>query len=300
MRMLVVGSDGQLGHDFLRLGAELGYRAEGLSESEIDVADRDSVTAALATRAFDVLVNTAAYHGPDAYRDPHPGRFYAVNVQGPYFLAECAAQHGASLVHFSTDYVFSGNALPVGASFAESDLARPASLYAASKLAGEQIVGVALERHFVFRVASLYGLKGCRAKGYTNFVETVIRRLSAGRELEVVGDVVMSPTSTRAVVGKVVGLLGTEQYGLYHLAGSGSCSWYEFALAVADYLELPTHLLKESSSDRIAQDTARGRNTALRNERLLESPLGDLAPWRENLHAYLDERRLVGGPSYRG
>ena len=294
MRLLVVGADGQLGHDFLRLAGALGYEAEGVTEPEVDVADRASVVAALERRAFDVVVNTAAYHGPVAYRDPRPERFYAVNVAGPYFLAEAAAARGAALVHFSTDYVFSGNTPPAAGAFTEADVPRPASLYAASKLAGEQVIPVALERHLVCRIASLYGIRGTKAKGYTNFVEGVAGRLGAGETMEVVGDIRMSPTSTTSVVRKVVELLRGDCWGLHHLAGSGSCSWYEFAAAIADELGLPRRLLTESSSGDVAQDTARGRNTALRNTRLQAAPPGDLAPWRENLRAYLDERRHAG------
>lgn len=291
MKVLVIGADGQLGYEFMRLAPRLGYQVIGLEHRQVEIADRDNLRGVLRSYEWDVIVNTAAYHGERAYQDPRPERYYAVNVFGPYFLAEYAAEQGKVLVHFSTDYVFSGNELEAPKAFTESDCPRPASLYAASKYAGEAIIPTVLERHFIVRVASLYGERGCKAKNGDNFVEMVIRRLESGETLEVVDDVRMSPTSAPSAVEKVIQLLRTQEYGLYHVAGAGECSWYQFAIAIAQYLGYPAERVRRASTKTIKQDVKRGQNTALRNARLEEKGLGNLASWEENLAAYLEARK---------
>lgn len=288
MKLAIIGSRGQLGSDYIRYQNELGYEAIGLTSAEIDISSRDSVFAAFRGCKCDFIVNTAAYHGYEAYKDTAPQKYYEVNVFGPLYLAECAKDLNAGLVHFSTDYVFSGN-LETDKGFDETDLPIPANLYAASKLAGENIIRAAYDRFLIFRVASLYGHSGCRAKNNSNFVEGVIQKLDRELPVEVVGDIRMSPTSTRSVVVKSIEILREGAYDLYHLAGSGSASWYEFALEIAEAFG-KGQLVVKSNSDNIPQNIHRGKNTTLRNQKLVHHGFSDMPNWKESLREYLDSR----------
>jgi len=286
MKLLVIGSDGQLGTEYVRRADSLGYQTVEPAE-KLDVADEASIARALDGLEFDVIVNTAAYHGYRAYADHSPQRHLAVNAHGPYYLGRYAERRGKTLLHFSTDYVFSGSSASRAGGFRETDRPEPANLYAASKLAGESLIAIATKRFYVCRVASLYGSRGCKAKKRSNFVDTVLARLSNGETMEVVDDIVMSPTSAISVVRKTAELITTGQFGLYHLAGSGSCSWYDLAVEIARHRGLPRDLLVPKPSRDVKHGVERGNNTALANANLIESGLADLPPWQTSLHEYL-------------
>lgn len=292
MRLLVLGANGQLGSDFNYYADQLGYETVGLTHEDVEVTNRDRLFATLSRASFDVIINTTAYQGPKAYRDSSPTAFYEVNAYAPYYLAEFAAEYDKILVHFSTDFVFSGCTPAAAHAFSEQDLPNPANLYAASKLAGEALIPLATGSYFVFRLASLYGATGSRAKEHSNFVKTVVKNLSNNEPVRVVDDVRSSPTSTKSVVFKAAEVMNTEKYGLYHLAGSGSCTWYEFAVEIAVQMGLPVDLVEPSSTHEVTQEVKRGNNTSLRNQRLIDEGFEDLAPWQENLREYLRERRM--------
>jgi len=292
MKLLVLGANGQLGSDFIHYADQLGYETVGLTHEDVEVTNREQLFEVLSRMGFDAIINTTAYQGPKAYRDSSPAASYDVNAYAPYHLAEFAAENNKVLVHIGTDFVFSGCTPPEAHAFTEQDLPQPANLYAASKLAGEALIPLATESYFVFRLASLYGATGSRAKGHSNFVKMVVNKLSNKEPVRIVDDIRSSPTSAKSVVFKIAEVIETEKYGLYHLAGSGSCTWYEFAVEIASQLELPVDLIERSSTREVTQEVKRGNNTSLRNQRLIDEGFEDLAPWQENLREYLRERRM--------
>jgi dTDP-4-dehydrorhamnose reductase len=292
MNILVIGGEGQLGSDFLRIADSYGFSGQGIDLPEIDISSRASIFDCLPKYNFDVLINTAAYHGYKAYEDTDPQKYYAINVFGPYYLSEYAKLHSKVLVHYSTDYVFSGNDLQKEKSFSEEDIAYPANLYAASKLAGEQIIQASMREYFIFRIASIYGTKGCKAKNWSNFVEMAIKKMEAGTRFDVVDDIYMSPTSTISIVKKTFDILKSNKYGLYNLAGSGSCSWYDFAIKIAEYTNLNRNLITRSSSKKIHQEITRGSNTSLLNKKLINEGFTDIPRWEQNLQEYITIRNV--------
>src|SRR5581483_3499946 len=115
-----------------------------------------------------------------------------------------------------------------GRPYTEDDRPGPVNVYGASKVAGEDLICAYCERHYIVRVASLFGRVGCRAKGHSNFVKMVLDKVQRGEPLMVVEDQIMSPTWTRSVAARTLDLLEAGAgFGLYHMAGSGACSWYE-------------------------------------------------------------------------
>jgi hypothetical protein len=161
-------------------------------------------------------------------------RAFAVNAVAVRRLAETCRDLEATLVHFSTDYVFGG---PARTPRVETDRPDPQSVYATSKLAGEHLVRATGGRHFVIRTCGLYGLAGASGKG-GNFVETMLRLAREGRPIRVVADQVCTPTSTAELARTIGRLLRTDAYGLYHVTNNGQCSWYEFAERIFGLLDL--------------------------------------------------------------
>ena len=197
------------------------------------------------------------------------------------------------LVHFSTDYVFSGQICTDDYSFTELDLPKPNILYGSSKLAGETIIPTITKNYFTFRIASLYGHRGCKSKNRSNFPELVLQTLQSNEEITVVDDIFMSPTSTKSIVDRTVDLLDSGKCGLYHLSGSGRCSWYEFALRIADYEGYKQEQVIRSPTKSIQQATDRGQNTSLENRSLVERGFRNLSPWEDNLYEYLEIRKSI-------
>ncbi|PIU28371.1 MAG: dTDP-4-dehydrorhamnose reductase, partial [Candidatus Hydromicrobium americanum] len=144
-------------------------------------------------------------------------------------LAMICKEIDVPLMHFSTDYIFDGKKKKP---YIEDDCARPLSLYGISKLAGEQVMQYILDKYYIIRLCGLYGHAGCVGKGNINFVEQMIKLSENKKEIKVVNDQIVTPTSTIDVAKKLFELIQTEKYGIYHMTNTGSCSWYEFTCEI--------------------------------------------------------------------
>ena len=287
MKVAVVGANGQLGTDLVEALAGAGHVVVGLRHADVEVADLDSVRAALAAHAPDAVLNTAAFHNmPDCEAEPE--RTFAVNAVGALNLARAAAEAGMRNVYFSTDYVFDGEK---GEPYVESDRPRPLNVYGASKLAGERLTEVYAPESLVLRVSGIYGRVPCRHKG-ANFISTMIRLAGERPEVRVVTDEVLTPTPTRAIAEKTVELLGTDASGLMHLTCEGSCSWYEFAREIFTRLELGTPLYEAKVAD-FPSPVQRPHYSVLANTRLAETGLEPMPGWREALRRFLAEEHAA-------
>ena len=287
-RTVVVGGDGQLGTDLVQTGKGPNLDLVSLLQADIEITDPASVERALSALEPDVVLNTAACHGAAQQTTAEQEDFFRVNALGARNLARFCRQHNALLVHFSTDYVF-GRERTRARPYAEDDPPCPVNIYGASKLAGEHLVRSFCPKHYLIRVASLYGDRGCMAKGNSNFVKMVLSKARKGEGLKVVNDQFMSPTWTRAVARKTYELIHTRAaFGLYHMAGSGYCTWYEFAYEILRIAGLsvavePTATPEEGPGEVFL----RPRWTALGNYKLRQAGLADLPAWRECLEEYM-------------
>jgi dTDP-4-dehydrorhamnose reductase len=282
MTTLLIGSNGQLGTELRQAFND--HDLVPLTHADCELTDPAQVRDTFRKYRPELILNTAAYHRVDECED-NPERAFAVNAIAVRNLAIAAKEIGAIVVHFSTDYVFDGRQRRP---YREVDPPGPLSVYAASKLAGEYFIRAILERHFLIRTCGLYGLAGSREKG-GNFVETMLRLAREGREIRVIGDQVLTPTSARELARKVRQLVETGQYGLYHITNNGECSWYQFAQAIFELAGLQPRLL-ETTSVAYGARANRPAYSVLDNANLRSLGLDDLRDWREALADYLDER----------
>ena len=228
-RVLLLGPNGQLGHDILRAHGKAGdpFDLLPLARGELDVAEPGAVERVIGGLDYDAAVNCAAYTRVDEVED-NATLAFAVNAHAVATMAQVGASKRARLVHISTDYVFGGD-VERASLLREDDPTAPVSVYGASKAMGETLARLASDDVVILRVASLFGVAGTSGKG-GNFVETMIR---AGREkgaLRVVDDQTMSPTSTADVARVIVRMLTDGcAPGLYHAVNAGSATWFEFA-----------------------------------------------------------------------
>jgi len=285
MTTLLIGANGQLGSELRHAFKD--HDLVPLVHADMEFTDPAQVRNALRKYRPGLILNTAAYHRVDECEE-YPERAFAVNAIAVRDLAIAAREIEAVLVHFSTDYVFDGRQPHP---HRETDPPGPLSVYATSKLAGEYFVRATLERYFVIRTCGLYGLAGSSGKG-GNFAETMLRLAREGREIRVVGDQVLTPTSAKELAKKVRQLVGTGRYGLYHITNNGECSWYQFAAAIFELSGIRPGLSQTTSAAYGARAT-RPAYSVLENANLRSLGLDDLSYWRDALKEYLADRKQV-------
>ncbi|SRR5712692_3664705 len=282
MRILLIGASGQLGRDLY-----LAFRSEEVipvDHQELEISDEAAVQRCLDAARPECILNTAAFH-PLAKCEREPARALAVNAAGPAYLARAAERHGAILVHFSTDYVFNGTKR---SPYVETDAPAPLSLYAISKLAGEWALRQYCEKHFLIRTSTLFG-RGPTSSARENFVEGMLRLAGQGQPIRVASDQMRSPTSTRDLAEKLVMLVHSRAYGLYHMTNSGGCSWYEFAQEIFRQARLAPQVLA-TTSEELGIGTRRPKYSVLDHAALRAAGFLDLPSWQEALAVYLRQR----------
>lgn len=280
MRILIAGAAGQLGRSL----------REVLTAHEVVAGDRDflditrlgDVRAALAAHRPAVVINAAAYNLVDRAETDRDAAF-ALNEAGPRNLALASAQVGAAIVHVSSDYVFDGTAT---VPYDESATPHPRSVYGESKLAGERAVAAANPRHHVVRTAWLYHEEG------QNFPLTMLAQGARG-PVRVVDDQRGSPTYALHLARALARLIGTEAYGLRHLAGSGGASWYELTRALFRRAGLSAEVTPVKTGE-FPRPALRPAYSVLATAR---EPRIELPPWEEGLDEFVRRLRARGLPA---
>jgi len=284
MRCALIGVTGQLGFDLART-FDLPGELVRLTHADLDLLEPGAIARVLRDVRPTHVVNAAAYNLVDRAEDERE-RAFALNAEAVGTLAETCEALGATLVHFSTDYVFDGAKT---SPYTESDAPAPLSVYAESKLAGERLALARCRRAFVIRVCGLYGVAQSATAGRTNFVETMLRLAGQGQALRVVRDQVLTPSYTLDLAPKVWRVLARGAPGLYHLANAGQTSFYDFAREIFRLSGLTPSLTPVTA----AQYGARARRppySVMARTRLAALGEDDLRPWQAALAAYLRER----------
>jgi dTDP-4-dehydrorhamnose reductase len=223
MRILLTGATGQVGHALAPLLARLGHLTRA-TRADLDLADPTNVARKVTAWAPDIIVNAAAFTAVDAAEQDRELAF-RVNADAPGIIARTAAARGALLVHFSTDYVFSGTGRRP---YREDDPTGPCNAYGASKLAGEEAIRASGARHLILRTAWVYGAYG------QNFARTMLRLARERETLRVVADQRGAPTWAGRLAATTAQLLqhAAPPSGTYHLTNAGETTWYDFAVAL--------------------------------------------------------------------
>lgn len=281
MKALVIGADGQLGTDLCI--ALKDFNVIPLTHNDIEIADLNSVKKALNKYEPDVIINTAAYMRVDDC-ETNPDKAFLINALGARNVAVIAQELEAKLVYISTDYVLGGEAEPRTVPYTEFDTPTPANVYGRSKLAGENLVQHLCTKHFIIRTAGLFGFAGTSKE--KNFVETILRLAQERDELRVINDQVFSPTYTKDLVKKIVQLIDTEYYWIFHITNKGICTWYELAKEISRLagLKIPVTPI---TSDQYPQEAKRPRFSALDNYHLRLLGMDDMRTWQEAVRDYM-------------
>jgi dTDP-4-dehydrorhamnose reductase len=224
MKILLTGGDGQVGFELQRALAPLG-EVLAPARAACDLADEAALRALVRETRPDVIVNAAAYTAVDQAESDREAAF-AVNAGAPRILGEEAGRLSALVLHFSTDYVFSGKQ---ETPYTERDLPEPANAYGLSKYHGELALAAACTRHLVLRTSWVFGARG------QNFARTVLRLARERESFGIVSDQHGAPTPAALLADVSAHLLhqyrraGDIPYGTYHVAAGGTTTWYDYA-----------------------------------------------------------------------
>lgn len=273
---VVLGAAGLVGGALCDELTGAGWRVVAATRAACDVRDPAAVRALCRDARPAVVFNAAAYTNVDR-AEAEPDLARAVNADGAEVVARVAAEAGAKVVHYSTDFVFDGEQ---DRPYVEEDPPAPLSAYARSKAEGDERVRAAAPRHVILRVGCIYG------RGGRNFPSTLARRLRAGEPLRVDAERRVSPTwvCDVAVASRV--LARTEHHGLFHCTAQGETTWAEFARRLAGELGLRDALIQPMSDAGLALAARRPRRAVLDNRRLRRCGLDLLSSWEEGLRRY--------------
>ncbi len=239
MKIVVLGSNGQLGREFVNYLQTTENKIFAFSHSTLDVEDLEKIIKTFRSINPDVVINCAAYTKVDKAEE-EKDLAYRVNAIGAKNVSFASFKVNAKVVYFSTDYVFNGKK---NSPYIEIDPPEPISIYGESKFWGEQYTREFNSNHLILRVSWLYGGYG------NNFVKTVIRLAKSGKPLRIVNDQYGTPTYTLDVVKQTIKLLENARIGIYHSSNIGETTWFEFANKVLEDLGLESEVIPIESKE---------------------------------------------------
>ena len=290
-KAVIFGAGGQLGTELYAELKTRGYEAYGFDRAGADITDAHRVEKIIAESRAEIVYNAAAYNLVDiAEREPLAA--FHGNALAVRNLALACRQAGATLVHFSTDYVFDGMA---GRAYREEDEPHPLGAYAVSKLAGELYARAYLDRPLIIRTCGVFGPAGAgSARG--NFVETMLRLAGKGQPIRVIADFVASPTYSPALATRSIDLAERGAHGVYHVGGGSPISWFDWAAKIFAAAGLKPPL--EPTTERELQTPARRpKYSALSNAKAEAVGAAPMPSLDEAIRAYLDARSRQASPS---
>ncbi len=280
MKIVVLGAAGQLGGAMLDAAVAAGHTTTGLTRRDVDLTDTAALTTRLTAEAPDALINCAAFSQVDQAEDA-PVDALAVNAMAVRTLARVASDLGATLVHYSTDFVFDGT---IDGPNAEDRAPHPSGVYATSKLLGEWFAAET-PRHYILRVESLFG--GATPK---SSVDALLNGILEGRLVTAFSDRTVTPsyvvdvaTATLKIIERAI------PYGLYHCVNSGNTTWEALTRELASLANRPDAAISTARMADLSMRVRRPLNAALSNHKLRAAGV-EMPTWQDALARHVRHR----------
>ena len=272
MTWLVLGAKGQLGQELIQLLKIKQIEATGTDRNEIDFAKPNEIAEKLTKLNPSHIVNCGAYTQVDKAEE-EPELANLINAQAVGVIAKFASERKIPFVHISTDYVFDGTST---IAYLEADKVNPQSVYGSSKALGEKEASGNNPDSYILRTAWVYGEYG------SNFPKVIAKKLRNKESLNVVNDQVGAPTWTLDLASAIIEILEKKPIpGIYHVTNSESCSWFEFAQAIAKTLNVDEKLVKPTDSKSFVRPAVRPKYSVLSNSKWENAGLTPLRTWNE-------------------
>lgn len=301
MKVLVTGVAGQLGHDVMNELHKRGYEGVGsdiapqysgaddgtavtkMDYVQMDITNSEEVTETIKKVNPDVVVHCAAWTAVDlAEEKENKEKVMAINVGGTENIARVCKELDCKMVYISTDYVFDG----YGTRPWEEDCKdyAPLNVYGESKLMGEKVVSLNLEKYFIVRIAWVFGVNG------NNFIKTMLKVGKKFDTLKVVNDQIGTPTYTYDLSRLLVDMIETDKYGYYHATNEGGyISWYDFACEIFKQAGYKTKVNPVTTEEYGVSKARRPFNSRLNKTKLVDNGFTPLPDWKDALSRYLKE-----------
>ena len=281
MTILVTGGNGQLGSALRLASAESSHRYVFTDVAELDITSPEAVEAFFEREKVDVVVNCAAYTAVDLAEE-NEAQADLINHRAVALLAEACKRHNATLIHISTDYIFSGEA---DAPYKEDAEPSPLGVYGRTKLAGERAVAESGCRYIILRTAWLYSELG------RNFFKTMQSLTASRPEIKVVADQTGTPTYAGDLAKAVTYIINSEQLGkcgIYHYTNEGVCSWYDFACEIARLSGHTDCKVKPCTTEEYPTKARRPRYSVLDKSKFIATFGLAIPEWRDSLKGIFD------------
>ena len=301
MKVLVTGVAGQLGHDVMNelhkrgyegVGSDIAPKYSGADDGtavtkmdyvQMDITNSQEVTETIKKVNPDVVVHCAAWTAVDlAEESENKEKVMAINVGGTENIAKVCKELDCKMVYISTDYVFDG----YGTKPWEEDCKdyAPLNVYGESKLMGEKVVSLNLEKYFIVRIAWVFGVNG------NNFIKTMLKVGKKFDTLKVVNDQIGTPTYTYDLSRLLVDMIETDKYGYYHATNEGGyISWYDFACEIFKQAGYNTKVNPVTTEEYGVSKARRPFNSRLNKTKLVDNGFTPLPDWKDALSRYLKE-----------
>lgn len=301
MKVLVTGVAGQLGHDVMNelhkrgyegVGSDIAPKYSGADDGtavtkmdyvQMDITNSEEVTETIKKVNPDVVVHCAAWTAVDlAEEKENKEKVMAINVGGTENIAKVCKELDCKMVYISTDYVFDG----YGTRPWEEDCKdyAPLNVYGESKLMGEKVVSLNLEKYFIVRIAWVFGVNG------NNFIKTMLKVGKKFDTLKVVNDQIGTPTYTYDLSRLLVDMIETDKYGYYHATNEGGyISWYDFACEIFKQAGYKTKVNLVTTEEYGVSKARRPFNSRLNKTKLVDNGFTPLPDWKDALSRYLKE-----------
>lgn len=301
MKVLVTGIAGQLGHDVMNELHKRGYEGVGsdiapqysgaddgtavtkMDYIQMDITNSEEVTEAIKKVNPDVVVHCAAWTAVDlAEESENKEKVMAINVGGTENITKVCKELDCKMVYISTDYVFDGYGIRPW----EEDCKdyAPLNVYGESKLMGEKVVSLNLEKYFIVRIAWVFGVNG------NNFIKTMLKVGKKFDSLNVVNDQIGTPTYTYDLSRLLVDMIETDKYGYYHATNEGGyISWYDFACEIFKQAGYKTKVNPVTTEEYGVSKARRPFNSRLNKTKLVDNGFTPLPDWKDALSRYLKE-----------
>ncbi len=288
IQILVTGASGQIGQELQYVAPQFPqFQFHFASKNALDIADKAQVDSVFRMKKINYCINCAAYTAVDK-AEQEAAQAYQINVQGVSHLAEACYKNDAIFIHFSSDYVYHN---AVNTPLRETDPTTPKSVYAQTKLQGEEAATGTEAQVIVIRTSWVYSSFG------HNFVKTMLRLGQERPELRVVYDQIGTPTYARDLTQAVLDMIAKAHVGtvdrallsgIYHYSNEGVCSWYDFALAIFEMRGIACHVQPIETKD-YPTPAARPPYSVLNKRKIRETFELQIPHWREGLRRCLQQ-----------
>ncbi len=281
MKVLVTGSNGQLGYDVVKELQKQNIECYGATRKEFDLVDFEATKNFIINYMPDVVIHCAAYTVVDKAEDEQ-GLCYLVNASATENIAEICKKINAKMLYISTDYVFDGTK---DGFYEVDDEPNPINVYGKTKLMGEQAVQRILDKYFIVRISWVFGEHG------NNFVKTMRQLGKERKEINVVADQYGSPTYTADLAPLLVEMIQTDKYGIYHATNEGLCTWAEFAEEIFKIVDMDVKVNHITTAE-YPTKAKRPLNSRLSKNSLIMNNFNKLPLWQKSLKIFVDKLNL--------